>query len=210
MSTIAIIDYGMGNLRSVAKAFEHVAPNANILVSSSAVEINNADKVVFPGVGAISHCVRELQERELDQAVIRCATEKPFLGICVGMQALFEDAEENNGSYGLRILQGSVPKFPEKSMGDLSVPHMGWNNVEQTTEHPLWHKIADDSRFYFVHSFYVKPNKEHLNAGICNYGIDFSAAVYHDNLFATQFHPEKSQDHGLQLLKNFSNWDGVC
>ncbi len=210
MTTIAIIDYGMGNLRSVAKALEHVAPDMQILVSSSTAEIQQADKVVFPGVGGIAHCMDELQHRGLAEVITEVAAEKPFLGICVGMQALFENSEENDGTEGLAILHGSVPKFPAKSMGDLSIPHMGWNNVEQTAEHPLWHNIEDDARFYFVHSFFVEPASQHLNAGVCNYGIDFSAAIYSNNIFATQFHPEKSQHDGLELLKNFSTWDGTC
>jgi len=210
MTSIAVIDYGMGNLRSVSKALEYVAPDKKILVTASALEIARADKVVFPGVGAIFHCVAELQQRGLTQVVMDAAANKPFLGICVGMQALFESAEENNDTDALGILKGSVPKLPLARLGDLSLPHMGWNNVKQCVDHPLWHNIQDNARFYFVHSFYVKPEDQKLNAGICNYGLDFSAAIYSNYIFATQFHPEKSQHDGLQLLKNFTYWDGKC
>jgi len=210
MTTIAVIDYGMGNLRSVSKALEHVAPKLNIKITSRAEDIEQAEKIVFPGVGAISHCMQELEQRQLTKIVTEAAAYKPFLGICVGMQALFTSAAENEGTQALDILPGSVPKLPVADLGVLSIPHMGWNNVKQTIDHPLWQNIENNARFYFVHSYYVKPDEPSLTCGACNYGIEFTAAICRGNIFATQFHPEKSQHDGLQLLENFSKWDGTC
>lgn len=209
--TIAVIDYGMGNLRSVSKALEHVAPQDNIIVTSNKDEINNSDKIIFPGVGAISHCMKELENYDLISTIKKSASEKPFLGICLGMQLLLNHSEENGGTKALEIINGQVPKFPDtvKEQG-LSIPHMGWNRVSQSGKHPLWDKIKDDSHFYFVHSYYVEPiDSQHISS-FCNYGINFTSSIAKENIFATQFHPEKSQDNGLQLLKNFSNWDGKC
>jgi glutamine amidotransferase len=211
MSKVVVVDYGMGNLRSVAKAIEHVAPAAEVLVSSVAAEIAAADRVVVPGQGAMPDCMRELSARGLRDAVIRAAAEKPFLGICVGLQMLFGHAEEGN-VMGLDILPGRVPRFPEAAMAApdgsrLKVPHMGWNQVHQAEAHPLWDSIADDARFYFVHSYYVEPQAPGVIAGSTHYGIPFTSAIARANIFAVQFHPEKSAQAGLRLLGNFMRWN---
>ncbi len=208
--TVAVVDYGMGNLRSVAKALEHVAPDARVLVTDNAADIAAADRVVVPGQGAMPDCMHELAARGLRDAVIRAAAEKPFLGICVGLQMLFGHAEEGN-VMGLEVLPGRVPRFPAAQMVDaqgvpLKVPHMGWNEVMQVQKHPLWQDIADGARFYFVHSYYVLPDDAALAAGRTEYGILFTSAVARANIFAVQFHPEKSAQAGLQLLKNFMHW----
>ncbi len=208
---IAIIDYGMGNLHSAAKAFEHVAPRAEVVVTSDAAEIAEADRVVFPGVGAIRDCMAEIVRRGFDQAVRKAISEKPVLGICVGMQALMNRSEENNGVDCLGIFPGNV-RFFGRDLHDgrgnrLKVPHMGWNCVHQAIDHPMWRGIAQDERFYFVHSYFVDAAPE-IVAGTCDYGRPFAAALASDNLFAVQFHPEKSHTAGLQLLKNFVSWQG--
>ncbi|NJD35680.1 MAG: imidazole glycerol phosphate synthase subunit HisH [Betaproteobacteria bacterium] len=210
MSTVVVVDYGMGNLRSVAKAIEHVAPQADVRVSSDAAGIAAADRVVVPGQGAMPDCMRELSARGLRDAVIRAAAEKPFLGICVGLQMLFGHAEEGD-VMGLQILPGRVPRFPHAAMAAadgtrLKVPHMGWNQVQQAEAHPLWDGIADGARFYFVHSYYVEPESPEVIAGSTHYGIPFTSAVARANIFAVQFHPEKSAQAGLRLLGNFMRW----
>ncbi|MBI5110197.1 MAG: imidazole glycerol phosphate synthase subunit HisH [Rhodocyclales bacterium] len=211
MSKVVVVDYGMGNLRSVAKAIEHVAPEAQVRVSSSAVEIGAADRVVVPGQGAMPDCMRELAGRGLRDAVIRAAAERPFLGICVGLQMLFGHAEEGD-VMGLEILPGRVPRFPDAAMtapdgSRLKVPHMGWNRVHQAEPHPVWQGIEDDMRFYFVHSYFVEPHNPDLIAGSTHYGVPFTSAVARDNIFAVQFHPEKSAQAGLRLLGNFMRWN---
>ena len=210
MSTVAVVDYGMGNLRSVAKAIEHVAPEASVLVTSSAAEILRADRVVVPGQGAMPDCMRELAARGLTDAVLQAAKAQPFLGICVGLQMLFGHAEEGD-VMGLQLLPGRVPRFPRAAMvaadgGRLKVPHMGWNQVQQTRSHPLWAGIEDGARFYFVHSYYAMPADVAHTFGETEYGAMFSCAVGRDNIFATQFHPDKSAAAGLQLYKNFVQW----
>ena len=210
MSTVVVVDYGMGNLRSVAKAIEHVAPQADVRVSSDAAEIAAADRVVVPGQGAMPDCMRELSARGLRQAVVRAAAEKPFLGICVGLQMLFGHAEEGD-VMGLEILPGRVPHFPSAAMvapdgTRLKVPHMGWNQVQQAEPHPLWDGIDDGARFYFVHSYYVEPESPEVITGSTHYGIPFTSAVARANIFAVQFHPEKSAQAGLRLLGNFMRW----
>ena len=210
MSKVVVVDYGMGNLRSVAKAIEHVAPQADVRVSSDAAEIAAADRVVVPGQGAMPDCMRELSARGLRQAVVRAAAEKPFLGICVGLQMLFGHAEEGD-VMGLEILPGRVPRFPHAAMvaadgTRLKVPHMGWNQVQQAETHPLWDGIDDGARFYFVHSYYVEPESPEVIAGSTHYGIPFTSAVARANIFAVQFHPEKSAQAGLRLLGNFMRW----
>jgi len=205
-----VVDYGMGNLRSVAKALEHVAPQEDVRISSSAAEIDAADRVVVPGQGAMPDCMRELTERNLADAVIRAAARKPFLGICVGLQMLFGRAEEGNVT-GLNIFPGEIPRFPREAMlspdgSRLKVPHMGWNTVEQTLPHALWLGIESGSRFYFVHSYYVAPQTKEIVAGATDYGIRFTSAIARDNIFAVQFHPEKSAQAGLRLLDNFMRW----
>ena len=212
MTDIAVIDYGMGNLRSVAKALEHVAPDRSIVVTSDPAEILAAERVVFPGQGAMPDCVRELDSRDLRRAVHEAAASKPFLGICIGLQLLFEHSEEGNVD-GLGILPGQVKRFPQARMVDaagskLKVPHMGWNEVRQTGDHPMWKGIAKDARFYFVHSYYVEPVNASLETAYTEYPARFTSAVGRDNIFAVQFHPEKSQQAGLSLLLNFVNWDG--
>ena len=208
---VVVVDYGMGNLRSVAKAIEHVAPEADVRVSSDAGEIAAADRVVVPGQGAMPDCMRELSARGLREAVIRAAAEKPFLGICVGLQMLFGHAEEGD-VMGLEILPGRVPRFPQAAMvapdgARLKVPHMGWNQVHQAEAHALWEGIEDDARFYFVHSYYVEPQHPEVIAGSTYYGIPFTSAVARANIFAVQFHPEKSAQAGLRLLGNFMRWN---
>jgi len=212
VSQIVVIDYGMGNLRSVAKAIEHVAPQQSVIISSDASEIANAERVVFPGQGAARDCMRELQDRNLTEVVLNAAKEKPFLGICMGMQILLNHSEENNGIECLGLYKGDV-RFFGKDLKDaagkkLKIPHMGWNEVNQTIDHPLWKDIKNQARFYFVHSYYMDPQDENLVAANTDYGIKFVTAIAKDNVFAVQFHPEKSAQDGLQLLKNFTQWSG--
>ncbi len=212
MIDIAVIDYGMGNLRSVSKALEHVAPAARVVVTSDPAAIREAGRVVFPGVGHMSDCMKELQQRGLVDVVKEAAAGKPFLGICLGMQALFEHSEEGDCA-GLGILPGRVLKFPAEAMhteqGEkLKVPHMGWNEVHQAQSHPMWAGIKDAERFYFVHSYYVEAGNPDLVAGFSVYPFPFTCAVAAGNIFAVQFHPEKSQTAGMALLGNFVTWDG--
>jgi glutamine amidotransferase len=192
----------MGNLRSVSKALERVAPQAEVLVTSDPAAIRSAGRVVVPGQGAMPDCMRQLAASGAREAVIEATRSKPFLGICIGLQMLFERGEEGDTA-GLGLLPGRVPRF--KPMG-LNIPHMGWNEVMQERPHPLWNGIADRSRFYFVHSYYPEPTERSMTAGTCAYGIIFTCAVARDNIFAVQFHPEKSQKDGLQLLSNFVQW----
>ena len=203
MTRIALLDYGMGNLHSAAKALEHVG--ATVDITHDPKLIAQADKIVFPGVGAMRDCMAGMRDAGVDEAVKQAAFNKPLLAICVGMQALLQSSEENDGVDCLGIFQGKVKRFPDQA--GLKVPHMGWNQVHQANpEHQLWQGIAQDSRFYFVHSYYVQPDDAGLIAATCDYGLDFAAALTRDNLFATQFHPEKSHTAGLQLLKNFVEW----
>ena len=210
MSSIAVIDYGMGNLRSVSKALEHVAPNADVHVTSDPELVRQAERVVFPGQGAMPDCMRELDARGLRPAVLEAARSKPFLGICIGLQMLFERSEEG-GTAGLGVFPGLVKRFPPQTMkdaqgGKLKVPHMGWNEVMQAEPHALWQGITDANRYYFVHSYYVEAGRPELVAGYSIYGFPFTCAVAQDNIFAVQFHPEKSQTAGLALLANFVTW----
>jgi glutamine amidotransferase len=209
MTDIAVIDYGMGNLRSVAKAIEHVAPGQTVSVTSDPRMVAAASRVVFPGQGAMPDCMQEMDARNLRHAVLSAARAKPFLGICIGLQMLFEHSDEGNVA-GLGLLRGTVRRFAEPlrdSRGaKLKVPHMGWNEVHQNLTHPLWKGIANGSRFYFVHSYYVEPAEPELTAGYALYPGRFACAVARDNIFAVQFHPEKSQSAGLQLLRNFVAW----
>ena len=203
MTRIALLDYGMGNLHSAAKALEHVG--ATVDVTNDPKLIAQADKIVFPGVGAMRDCMQGMQEAGIDEVVRQAVFNKPVLAICVGMQALLQHSEENGGADALGIFQGQVKRFPD--IEGLKVPHMGWNQVHQVDpSHPMWNNIAQDTRFYFVHSFYVEPQNPDIVAATCNYGLEFCTAIHQDNLFATQFHPEKSQTAGLQLLKNFVDW----
>ena len=206
---IAVIDYGMGNLRSVSKAIEHVAPGIEVRVTDDPSIVRSAERVVFPGQGAMPDCMRELRTRGLYEAVIDAARDKPFLGICIGLQMLFEHSEEGD-TPGLSVLPGRVQRFAHALADEqgqkLKVPHMGWNEVEQRIDHPLWQGIAQNSRFYFVHSYYPKPGIPGLTAAISRYPAAFACAAARDNLFAVQFHPEKSAAAGLKLLANFATW----
>ncbi len=211
MSSIAIIDYGMGNLRSVAKALEHVAPRARVLVTQNRLDILRADRVVFPGQGSIRDCMHELARWDLVEVVRQTALGKPFLGLCLGPQALLDFSEENGGTECLGVLPGRVVRFGDPrdpATGErLKVPHMGWNQVRQLRDHPLWRGIPQDSRFYFVHSYYLQPADAALAVGSTRYGFDFTSAIARDNIFAVQFHPEKSAQAGLRLLANFADWN---
>ena len=211
MADIVVVDYGMGNLRSVAKAIERVAPGHAVRVSDDPQDVLQAERVVFPGQGAMPDCMRELDRRRLRAAVLQAAREKPFLGICIGLQMLFGHSEEGDAA-GLGILPGRVVRFgaevlqPDASGAHLKVPHMGWNTVEPVGEHPLWTGIATGSRFYFVHSYHVVADNETLVAARTPYGSLFTSAVVRDNIVAVQFHPEKSAANGLKLLENFVGW----
>ncbi|MBI2296956.1 MAG: imidazole glycerol phosphate synthase subunit HisH [Betaproteobacteria bacterium] len=210
MTDVAVVDYGMGNLRSVAKAIEHVAPHLEVAVTSDPEAVKRAARVVFPGQGAMPDCMREMDARGLRDAVLAAARGKPFLGICIGLQMLFERSEEGDVA-GLALLPGRVRRFPADKMADaqgirLKVPHMGWNEVRQAGVHPLWDGIAQGSRFYFVHSYFPEPSNRELVAGSSVYGVPFTCACARDNIFAVQFHPEKSHTAGLRLLANFVAW----
>ncbi len=207
MSSVAVIDYGMGNLRSVSKALEQVAGKTRVEVTNNPRRIRAAERVVFPGVGAIRDCMQELQRLNLDTVIAHCASERPFLGICLGMQALLDLSEENQGTQCLGLLPGQVRQL-NTVKGGFKVPHMGWNQVHQVRAHPLWRGIPPDGRFYFVHSYYTVPSEPSLVAGRTDYSTSFASALARDNLFVVQFHPEKSQKLGLQLLANFLVWDG--
>jgi glutamine amidotransferase len=199
---IAVVDYGMGNLRSVSKAIEHVAPQAEVRVTADPDEILRCERVVVPGQGAMPDCMRQLAASGAREAVLEATRKKPFLGLCIGVQMLFEQGEEGD-TPGLGVLAGTVPRF---HVTGLKVPHMGWNQVYQSYVHPLWQGIGDGSRFYFVHSYYPAPRDASLTAATSVYGAPFTCAVARDNIFAVQFHPEKSQSAGLQLLSNFVRW----
>lgn len=208
MTDIAVVDYGMGNLRSVSKALEHVAPNLRVIVTDKPEEVAQAARVVFPGQGAMPDCIREMDARGLRQAVVEAAQNKPFLGICIGMQMLFEHSEEGDVA-GLGLVKGGVKKFTQHvdAQGNkLKIPHMGWNHVHQSQSHALWGKINSGERFYYVHSYYVEPLQPNIQAGYSEYPNKFTGAIAYDNVFAVQFHPEKSAKAGLQLLENFINW----
>jgi glutamine amidotransferase len=210
MTEIAVVDYGMGNLRSVAKAIEHVAPHATVRVTSDPHAVLRAERVVFPGQGAMRDCMREMDARGLREAILTSAREKPFLGICIGLQMLFDHSEEGD-TKGLGLLPGRVRRFPQEQMHDaagnkLKVPHMGWSEVHQSGAHPLWDGIPDDSRFYFVHSYFPEPASPDVIAAYSVYPFAFTCAAARDNIFAVQFHPEKSQSAGLRLLANFTVW----
>ncbi len=232
MTDVAIVDYGMGNLRSVEQALRHVAPDLEIVVTDNAGVIEHASRVVFPGQGAMPDCMRELDARGLRGAVMQAAKAKPFLGICIGLQMLFEHSAEGDVA-GLGVLKGEVVRFAPNMLdargGKLKVPHMGWNQVQRiksppevaiapstfggglgwgnAPEHPLWAGIEDNARFYYVHSYYVKPQDAALIQATSDYPDPFVCAVAQENLFAVQFHPEKSQAAGLKLLQNFVHWN---
>lgn len=212
MNSVAVIDYGMGNLHSISKALQFVEPDTRVLVSHDPQAILNADRVVFPGVGAIRDTMHALRETGLDDTLRQAMRQRPVLGICLGMQALLNSSEENEGTVCLGEIPGQVKKFPDNLTDQanvkLKIPHMGWNQVFQANKHPLWDNIDDGARFYFVHSYYAKPDQAEHIAATTDYPQPFASALAKDNVFAVQFHPEKSQHDGLQLLKNFLNWDG--
>jgi glutamine amidotransferase len=212
MSTVAVLDYGASNLRSVAKALEHVAGNDHrIIVSDQPEQILGTDRVVFPGQGAIGQCMMSLKEKGLDQIIKNCIKTKPFLGICLGLQSLMDESDEDGGTECLGIIPGKVVRFNNNvkdEQGDTcKIPHMGWNNVYQKNKHPLWQGIEDGARFYFVHSYYALPENNDDIAAKTNYAAEFTSAAARENIFAIQFHPEKSQKVGLTLLKNFLSWN---
>jgi glutamine amidotransferase len=205
---IAIVDYGMGNLRSVAKALLHVAPGAAVAITAEPEAVRGADRVVFPGQGAMPDCMRCLAESGLGEAVREAASSKPFLGLCIGLQMLFERSDEGD-TPGLGVLPGEVLAFAGAAQtreAGLKIPHMGWNEAWQSVAHPLWRGIPDGARFYFVHSFYCAPRDPGLMASYSRYPHAFTSAIARDNIFATQFHPEKSSTAGLTLLENFASW----
>jgi glutamine amidotransferase len=208
MKKVAIIDYGMSNLHSVNRALEYVAGNDwQVVVTSDAQVVEQADKIVFPGQGASGECMRLLKAQGLDAAILKTIHQRPFLGICLGLQTLLTHSEENGGTQGFDIIQGTVKRFVQPLRDNqnhtLKVPHMGWNQVFQACDHPLWRNIPDGSRFYFVHSYHAQPDDPQYIAATTPYGHNFTSAIAFDHVLAVQFHPEKSQRSGLTLLKNF-------
>jgi glutamine amidotransferase len=211
MKKIVVVDYGMGNLRSVAQALRAVAPEANVLISGEVADIESADRIVLPGQGAMPDCMRSLRESGVLDALMTAASSKPLMGVCIGEQMLFDGSEEGNAA-GLGLLPGKVVRFQldgqiQEDGSRFKVPQMGWNQVRQTASHPMWQDIPDDSYFYFVHSYFAQPEQTAQTVGQTVYGAPFSCAVARDNIFATQFHPEKSAAAGLQLYKNFVHWN---
>ncbi|NML13408.1 imidazole glycerol phosphate synthase subunit HisH [Azohydromonas caseinilytica] len=210
--TVAVVDYGMGNLRSVSQAVLHVAQDSglDVIITSRPEEVRAAERVVLPGQGAMRDCMRDLAESGLKEAVLEAAASKPLMGVCVGMQMLLDHSEEQD-TPGLGLIPGRVRRFrlegqlqPDGSR--YKVPHMGWNQVRQTQSHPIWQGVPDDSFFYFVHSYYAVPENSAHSAGESDYGASFTCVVARDNIFASQFHPEKSAAHGLALYRNFLHW----
>ena len=211
--TVAVVDYGMGNLRSVSQAVMHVARDTefDVIVTSKPDEVFAAERVVLPGQGAMPDCMRELRESGLQEAVLHAAANKPLMGVCVGMQMLLSRSEEGPTD-GLGLIAGEVIRFqldgrlqPDGSR--YKVPQMGWNRVVQVLPHALWHGVPDEAYFYFVHSFYARPSDARHSVGETDYGSRFTCALARDNIFATQFHPEKSAEHGLALYRNFLHWN---
>ena len=202
---IAIIDYGIGNLKSVHNAVRYIAPNTPSEVTSDPDFIHKADKVIFPGQGAMPDCLKELNKRGIKEAVIEAARNKPFLGICLGLQLLFDKSEEGNVE-GFGLFEGKIKKFKQSGHERIKIPHMGWNKIHQTKDHHMWKNINSGSSFYFVHSFFAADVNNEYIAATSNHGEEFSCAIAKDNIFAAQFHPEKSSSLGLQLLDNFISW----
>jgi len=212
IKTVAVVDYGMGNLRSVSQAVMHVAQGSglDVVVTSNPAEVMTAERVVLPGQGAMPDCMRELRESGLHDAVLHAAAHKPLMGVCVGMQMLLSRSEEGPTD-GLGLIDGEVIRFrlegqlqPDGSR--YKVPQMGWNRVVQARPHALWRGVPDEAYFYFVHSFYARPSDPRHSVGETDYGSRFTCALARDNIFATQFHPEKSAEHGLALYRNFLHW----
>ncbi len=211
MSSVAVIDYGMGNLHSIAKALQHADSAVDVVVTADGDQILAADRVVFPGVGAIRDCMQAIERLRLEPIVRTAAATKPFLGICLGMQALLQESEENGGTKCLGLIPGRVSRFPEPLLDargqPLKVPHMGWNRVHPKSDHPVWDGIAADHWFYFVHSYYAVAEESRWVAATTDYPGPFASALASGNIFAVQFHPEKSQADGLRLLANFLRWN---
>lgn len=211
MALVVVVDYGMGNLRSVEKALAHVGMADIVKVSGHPEDIEKADKIVFPGQGAMPDCMKELASRRLIEPIRAASTEKPFLGICIGLQLLFERSEEGCVD-GLGLLPGEVQKFSSNKLdgrgAKFKVPHMGWNTVDIRQAHPIFEGIDSDEYFYFVHSYFVEPVNSQIIVGKTDYINNFTSAVAHKNIVAVQFHPEKSQQAGLKILANFLGWDG--
>ena len=210
--TVAVVDYGMGNLRSVSQAVLHVArgSDVDVIVTSRPEEVLAAERVVLPGQGAMPDCMRELRESGLLDAVLDAAARKPLLGVCIGMQMLLTRSEEGPTD-GLGLIAGEVRRFAlegrlQEDGSRYKVPQMGWNRVEQVRKHALWAGVPDSAYFYFVHSYYAQPLDARHSAGETDYGGRFTCALARDNIFATQFHPEKSAEHGLSLYRNFLHW----
>jgi imidazole glycerol-phosphate synthase subunit HisH len=215
METIAIVDYGMGNLRSVAKAFSHVAPDQHVLITSDAKEIADADRVVLPGQAAMPESMAALNASGLREVLLAASKTRPFFGVCLGLQMLFETTKEGD-TPALGYLPGRCVRFPKSHFdhdgSTLKVPHMGWNAVHippHAAAHPCWAGVADESAFYFAHSFYAVPADAAIIAGTANYPDAICVAAARAHIFAVQFHPEKSAAAGLQVLKNFSTWNGT-
>ena len=211
MNKIVVVDYGMGNLRSVAQALRAVAPEADVLISGAPADIDSADRIVLPGQGAMRDCMRSLRESGVQDALLRASKSRPMMGVCVGEQMLFDSSEEGD-TPGLGLLPGKVVRFQlegrlQQDGSRFKVPQMGWNRVKQVRAHPLWEGIPDDSWFYFVHSYYARPEQAGDIIGETDYGGAFCCAVARDNIVATQFHPEKSAGAGLALYKNFVHWN---
>jgi len=193
----------MSNLSSVIKAAEYVAPNEKVIISSNSNEINDADKIIFPGQGAAKKCMQSIYDKKLDKIIKKNSKEKPFLGICMGMQVLMDFSDENNGTECLGIIKGKVEKFKTKKNNRIKIPHMGWNKVTKKNDHPIWNGIDDESYFYFVHSYYINPLEKSSIIGETKYGEKFCSVIASDNIVAIQGHPEKSSKTGLKFLKNF-------
>lgn len=211
MEKVAVLDYGSSNLRSVVKALEVVSGGDNkIEVVTEAEQLSSSDRIVFPGQGAIGQCMKRLLDTGFDEALKEAISTKPYLGLCLGLQSLLEQSEEDGGTAGLAVVPGQVKRFPagttDKDGNKYKIPHMGWNQVYHKQTHPLWNDIDPGERFYFVHSYYVETKVNGDIAGSTDYILNFTSAVARDNVFAVQFHPEKSQRVGLQLLKNFLHW----
>jgi len=193
----------MSNLSSVVKAVEYVAPNEKVIISSNSKEIDDADKIIFPGQGAAKKCINSIFDKNLDKVITKISKEKPFLGICMGMQVLMDYSEENNGTECLGLIKGKVKKFQSSKKNQIKIPHMGWNKISKKNEHPIWNKIDNDSYFYFVHSYFIEPEDKTNVIGQTNYGEKFCSVIAKNNIIAIQGHPEKSSAVGLQFLKNF-------
>ena len=212
MAEIAIIDYGMGNLHSVAKAVNYVIDkNSKVKITSSLNDIRSSSHIIFPGQGAVSECMLNISKMFSIEEFNILIKNKPFLGICMGLQVLMTSSVENNGVDCLNLFEGKVLSLESvlhSKKNQLKIPHMGWNNVQKKNNHVIWNNIDDDSYFYFVHSYFVEPRNDNLILAKTFYGIEFVSAIYNDNVVAVQFHPEKSSKTGLKFLENFIKWDG--